>query len=224
MTLWQRENMGSIRAFSKRHRWTSEEEQRLREVYTTVSREQLATLFPGLALRSIESKANGLGLKKPRRQGRDKATVLKAKREDMARRRKVDIDAFRARGRAHHFKNHEENKAKQRAYCAKRFFWARANKLRGSGKATHKDLASLWRKQKGRCALTGRRLNRDNAHLDHITARARGGTDDVNNLRWVCREANLAKRELSDVEFLHLCEDVMRWIGGRLDRVVRGEL
>lgn len=34
--------------------------------------------------------------------------------------------------------------------------------------------------------------------------------------RWVCTEANLAKRELSDMEFVLLCRDVMRWIGERI--------
>ena len=217
-------NMGEIRAFSKRHRWTKEEEQKLREIYASTPRERLTDLFPGLASRVIEAKAHGLGLRREKRKARSKEEVLQTKREDMARRRLANIDAFRARGREHHFKNHEENKAKQRAYCTRRFFWARATKLRGEGKATHKELAALWKKQRGLCALTGRKLNRDNAHLDHIVAKARGGSDTLDNVRWVCREANLAKRELSDAQFVKLCEDVMRWIGTRLDRLVRGDL
>lgn len=108
------------------------------------------------------------------------------------------------------------NLAKMRDYYARRFFWGRAMKLRGSGRATAADLARLWRTQRGRCALTGRRLGRDNAHLDHIEAKSRGGSDAASNLRWVCSEANLARRELSDAEFVALCADVMRWIGERI--------
>jgi 5-methylcytosine-specific restriction endonuclease McrA len=216
--------MGEIRAFSKRHRWTQEEEQKLCEVYAVVPREHLPDLFPGLTARVIESKANGLGLFRGKRKARSREEMLRAKREDMARRRQADIDGARARGRAHHFKKHEENKAKQRAYCTRRFFWSRANKLRGEGKATHKELAALWKKQRGLCALTGRKLDRNNAHLDHIVAKARGGSDKIDNVRWVCREANLAKRELSDAQFMQLCEAVMRWIGERLDRVAKGDL
>jgi len=92
-------------------------------------------------------------------------------------------------------------------------------KLRGAGKASTADLARLWKLQRGQCAMTGRRLTRDTAHLDHIVAKARGGTDAIGNLRWVCTEANLAKRELSDAEFLALCSDVMAWIGNRIAMV-----
>lgn len=92
-------------------------------------------------------------------------------------------------------------------------------KLRGEGRASTADLARLWKDQRGLCALTGRRLNRENAHLDHIVAKARGGSDGIGNLRWVCIEANLAKRELSDAEFTALCADVMRWIGERIQAV-----
>ena len=77
----------------------------------------------------------------------------------------------------------------------------------------------MWRKQKGRCALTGRRLDRTTAHLDHIVPIAKGGSHDIGNLRWLCHEANLAKRALSDDEFIALCRDCMRWLGGRIQMV-----
>jgi hypothetical protein len=102
-----------------------------------------------------------------------------------------------------------------RAYFSRRFFWARAMRLRGLGRASAYDLARLWKKQRGRCALTGRRLDRT-AQVDHVLSRARGGGDSIENLRWLCKEANLARRELSDEEFLALCGDVMRWIGRRI--------
>ena len=47
----------------------------------------------------------------------------------------------------------------------------------------------------------------------------RGGGDNIENLRWLCREANMAKRDMSDGEFLSLCGDVMRWIGERIEAV-----
>jgi hypothetical protein len=106
-----------------------------------------------------------------------------------------------------------------RAYYGRRFFWGRAMKLRGEGRATTTDLARMWKQQRGLCALTGRRLTRESAHLDHIVAKARGVTDEIGNLRWVCTEVNLAKRELSDEEFVALCSDAMRWIGERIAMV-----
>jgi 5-methylcytosine-specific restriction endonuclease McrA len=132
-----------------------------------------------------------------------------AKRLHMARKRAADPEAARRYHRERHHKNRERNLAKMRAYYGRRFFWGRAMKLRGEGRATTANLAYLWKRQRGRCALTGRRLNRENSHLDHITARARGGADNISNLRWVCIEANLAKRELSDAEFIALCADVI---------------
>ncbi len=143
----------------------------------------------------------------------------KAKRDHMRRRRAENPEKVRKYQRELHRKNREHNLSKMREYYARRFFWGRAMKLRGPHRATTVDLARLWKQQRGRCALTGRRLNRDNAQLDHIVAKARGGTDEIGNLRWLCTEANLARRELSDAEFVALCSDVMRWIGERIAKV-----
>lgn len=144
--------------------------------------------------------------------------IRERKRLYMAKKRASDPEAARAYHRERHKKNREHNVAKMRAYYARRFFWGRAMKLRGSHRATASDLASIWKQQRGRCALTGRRLDRS-AQLDHIVARARGGSDSKSNLRWLCRDANLARRELSDEEFVRLCEDVMAWIGKRIQMV-----
>jgi 5-methylcytosine-specific restriction endonuclease McrA len=141
------------------------------------------------------------------------------KRESMARIREADPDKARAYANAYHAANRDKRTAKMREYYARRFFWGRAMKLRGKGRATTADLARLWKAQRGLCAMTGRRLTRDNAHLDHIVAKARGGTDAISNLRWLCAEANLALRELSDAEFVALCADVMSWIGHRIQQV-----
>jgi 5-methylcytosine-specific restriction endonuclease McrA len=142
--------------------------------------------------------------------------VREAKRLHMARRRAADPEGARRYHRERHHKNREHNLAKMRAYYGRRFFWGRAMKLRGEGRATTVDLARLWKEQRGRCALTGRRLTRENAHLDHAIAKARGGSDAIGNLRWVCTQANLAKRDLTEVEFAALCADVMAWIGERI--------
>ena len=103
--------------------------------------------------------------------------------------------------------------AKQRKNWRERFFWSRASKLGCCGMA--KKLASMWKKQRGLCALTGRSLDRS-AQLDHIIAKANGGTDEMSNLRWVCSEVNYAKQDLTDTELLSLCNDVIRWIGRRI--------
>lgn len=149
---------------------------------------------------------------------RSREEYLKAKREGMARLRAKDPDAAREKQKAWNERNRDHVRTKNREYYTRRYFWARMTKLRGPERASHVELARLWRSQRGLCALTGRRLGRE-AELDHILPKARGGKDDIGNLRWVCSEVNMAKRDLTDDEFNALCGDVMRWIGRRIDLV-----
>ncbi|MDE2354780.1 MAG: HNH endonuclease [Betaproteobacteria bacterium] len=144
--------------------------------------------------------------------------IRKRKRESMARRRAADPQAARDYRNAYHSANREARTEKMREYYQRRFFWGKAMKLRGPNRATARDLAMIWKVQRGRCALTGRRLDRA-AQLDHKLAKARGGGDELANLQWLCEEANLAKRALTDSEFVALCSDVMRWIGERIQMV-----
>ncbi len=146
---------------------------------------------------------------------RSREEYLKAKREGMARLQARDPEGARRKRNLYHAKNRESQKKKMRDYYARRFFWGRAMKLRGEGRANFVDLARIWKSQRGLCALTGRRLDRT-AQLDHIIARARGGHDGTKNIRWVCAAVNYAKRDMSDAEFVLLCRDSMRWIGERI--------
>lgn len=141
--------------------------------------------------------------------------IRERKRLSMANVRAKDPDKARAYRNAYHAQNREERTAKMREYAGRRFFWTKSMKLRGEGRATYKQLAALWKKQRGLCALTGRRLGQS-AQLDHKLPKARGGEDDISNLQWVCEEANMAKRDLTDTEFAWLCSDVMAWIGKRI--------
>jgi 5-methylcytosine-specific restriction endonuclease McrA len=150
--------------------------------------------------------------------GRTIEEIRKAKRESMARRRAQNIELAREKSRIWHHNNRNRNLLKMRQYYKKRFFWGRAMKLKGTNRASYKDLARLWRKQNGLCALTGRKLDRT-AELDHIMPRAKGGRDNIENLRWVCVEANLCKRDFTDEELVAICSDIMRWIGERIQMV-----
>jgi 5-methylcytosine-specific restriction endonuclease McrA len=77
---------------------------------------------------------------------------------------------------------------------------------------TEHELKQLWDSQNGKCALTGRLLD-DDAELDHIVPRTRGGGNNYENMRWLCAEANQAKRNLLDSEFLILCHEIIAWAG-----------
>ena len=135
----------------------------------------------------------------------------------MAKARAANPQAARDKQATWRAANLDSVKATTRAYYARRFFWGRAMKLRGPDRATTVELARMWRRQRGACALTGRRLDRS-AQLDHVVAKARGGGDNIGNLRWVCAMVNTCKRQYSDSEWLDLCRDCMA-LGRDLDAV-----
>lgn len=96
----------------------------------------------------------------------------------------------------------------QRKKC---FFKYRRKSLKfrgGSDCATVAEISRLWKSQRGICTLTGRRLNRSNAHLDHIIPLTKGGTSDAGNLRWIHKRANYAKHNMLDPEFIQLCKEI----------------
>lgn len=84
------------------------------------------------------------------------------------------------------------------------------------GSLSSDDLRLIFTSQDGKCGLTGRTLSFDDMHLDHKVPRSRGGGNEMENLRWVCSEANQAKHGLTDEEFLLLCTQVAEWIGRRI--------
>ena len=62
------------------------------------------------------------------------------------------------------------------------------------------------------CALTGRPLDFDKPETyeyDHIIPTSRGGDNTIDNLQIVCPEANRAKQNLTDEEFVDLCKEVV---------------
>lgn len=142
---------------------------------------------------------------------RSNEDYLRAKREGMARQRARDPDAHRAKQRRWCDHNRDKVRQKVREYHGRRFFWAKCCRLRREEKSTvtPHQLASLWKRQRGLCGLTGERLSRQTAELDHILPKARGGCGVLENLRWVTKVANRSKRDLTDEEFISLCGSVI---------------
>jgi hypothetical protein len=102
-----------------------------------------------------------------------------------------------------------KNNIKVKAYYKKRFFYFRATMILNRSKKegvecniTVKELAVFlskqWKKQKGYCSMTGDRLTRENSVVDHILAIANNGDSNINNLRWVTKDANDIKGSLTD--------------------------
>lgn len=206
--------MGQIRAFSPHIKWTDAEIAILFDGYSSeMPIEILLERLPGRSISQIQNKANGLGLKRPKPSPMTIEQKREGKRLHMAKRRQTNADEVRQYNRNYYQANRDKRREQLRQYQKRRFFWMRANKLTG---ITAKDLAKLWKQQRGFCALTGERLTRENAQVDHILPKTRGGTDAIENLRWVTQTVNYCKRNLTDAEFYALCENVMQWIGLRI--------
>ena len=95
----------------------------------------------------------------------------------------------------------------------RRFFHTRAKNSVWRTKQGNKDeirvaIFWLWRKQRGRCALTGKRLDRT-AELDHIIPVSKGGKNEPSNLQWLAPEINQCKNDLTDQEFIAICKAVL---------------
>lgn len=204
--------MGAIRAFAPHRQWTALEVAILRDHYRTAPWPLLLRFLPGRARRHIACKANEIGLRRPLPAKMSDAERLRRKRRAMARRRARDLDGARQLQRTWTAKNRDRLRRKQRAYQRARFFWFKLRRLKKAERPSPQEIARLWKRQRGRCALTGRRLDRT-AELDHIIPKNLGGSDRLDNLQWVCREANRAKGKLSQDAFLALCADAVSYAG-----------
>jgi len=134
------------------------------------------------------------------------------KREQMRRRRadmEINSKINERRRRSYPAKSKQGQKLYREELREKHFFkWrARLWSARHREKITASELFALWHKQHGKCALSGRKLDKD-AHLDHIVPISKGGEHGMNNLRWLDPLVNVARGNLSDDEFVQLCRDV----------------
>ena len=110
-------------------------------------------------------------------------------------------------------KNKQRHKVMKKAWTDRRFFYNKAMLIKAHkrGVISMESRAELaaglmrqWIKQRGRCALTGVKLDRT-AHADHVVPASRGGTDHSNNFQWLTPAANQFKGARTDEELAHFC-------------------
>lgn len=72
-------------------------------------------------------------------------------------------------------------------------------------------LRKLWEKQQGKCALTGENLvPGNNASIDHIIPKSRGGESVEGNLQWVLLSVNRIKWDMTREELLNVCRKIIK--------------
>lgn len=104
-----------------------------------------------------------------------------------------------------------------RKYNKRRFFFVRAacHAVRVDDNKEVAELCSVlsraWYNQRGRCAYTGKKLDRS-AQIDHKIPISRGGTNDASNIHWVTADANWVKRDRTHDEFIAICSDIAAYI------------
>lgn len=96
--------------------------------------------------------------------------------------------------------NHQDQTARKETKC----------ESRKKQTVTGRELRSLLEKQGYLCALTGRQLTPDIATCDHIIPISKGGSNTIDNIQIVHKDANDAKRVMMQDEFIRLCKDVAR--------------
>ena len=119
--------------------------------------------------------------------------------------------AGRARAKARY---ESGGKERQREYYRKMrseefFKWrARLWSNRWRVTVTEDELIDLWDQQGGLCPLSGRTLG-DDAHLDHVWPQSRGGSHTIENLRWLDPVVNVMLQDMTDAEFVTLCQIIV---------------
>lgn len=80
---------------------------------------------------------------------------------------------------------------------------------------TYKDVIKYFGGTTVNCALTGRKIDilKDPYCIDHIIPVAKGGTNELENMAIVVPEANAAKSDLTNEEFVALCKEVCEHFG-----------
>jgi hypothetical protein len=150
---------------------------------------------------------------------------LEANRAKMREKAKARYYANKQEKLLRNAKYRKDNPAKWRLikqvsnskYYKRRFFFSRACNValrcEDNVEAMHlcAVLSRAWYNQRGRCAYTGKRLDR-NAQVDHKTPTSRGGINDASNLHWVTADANWVKGTMTHEEFIAICTDIAAYI------------
>uniref|UniRef100_A0A6M3LK79 Putative homing endonuclease n=1 Tax=viral metagenome TaxID=1070528 RepID=A0A6M3LK79_9ZZZZ len=95
------------------------------------------------------------------------------------------------------------------------FFKNRKTKMSNQSTFTVEDIIDKF-SNNPICYLTGRQIDTSRSrsyHFDHMLPVSKGGKNTLDNLGICIKEANMAKNDMTVVEFLELCKDVLEYNG-----------
>jgi hypothetical protein len=111
-------------------------------------------------------------------------------------------------------RNSQETRAKWFAkHVFKHLIKTIGRRLRDKGykpcSVTPLQLASIAKKQRCRCALSGVPLTAENISPDHVIPLSKGGSVEADNIQLVTKHVNYAKNAFSQAEFIEMCRAVV---------------
>lgn len=127
----------------------------------------------------------------------------------------VNPELKRANKQRYRFKNREFINKKQNEKRKTNKFKSMANtankRARERGQLeviTKGDLWKVAKRQKMRCALSGKKLTNENISLDHILAMSRGGKNIIENIQLLDNSINLMKNSHLQDDFLEAVKSI----------------
>lgn len=83
----------------------------------------------------------------------------------------------------------------------------------------YQDVIKAWGGTTVKCYLTGKEIDitKDNYQLDHKVPIAKGGTNEISNMRPVLPYANASKTDMTVEEYLNLCKIVLTNFGYEIE-------
>lgn len=125
----------------------------------------------------------------------------------------------------------KKEQAGKSKYCLEHWIRSIARKYsEDKNRQEHFDISALlnlWHKQNGCCAITGIPLiPGSTATIDHILPVSKGGTNDIDNLRFVHYAVNLFKKDSTDNELVNkiveLAPKLLDWATPKIEYLFQG--
>ncbi|MHA2341934.1 MAG: HNH endonuclease domain-containing protein [Candidatus Hodarchaeales archaeon] len=109
-------------------------------------------------------------------------------------------------GKQESLKNHNK--------CYKCYFVDITKRLGGRNKQLASKLQNKFEQQNAKCFYSEKMLILgDNASVEHVLPRSRGGDNNIDNLVWVDKNINFMKHNLTHAEFIGFCKFIINKFG-----------